>query len=187
MQLSLCPPPPPPPPATYPTWFLGFQYPFVDHQGPFWSSKDQDVCCCSSRHLTLKLSTSTCIKEMWRVVADLEDRGTDLCHSSMHKFVGPYPQPEKGPECITIVCTRNPNPNSIGNYRKGCTTTQTNALEMRAKDASNSYKCITRLIVTGIRQYYAALVWSCTNFVHSARTAHPRRARRPLECIHGRQ
>ena len=38
--------------------------------------------------VVLKMSTSTCIKEMWRVVEDLEDRRTDLRHSSMHKFVG---------------------------------------------------------------------------------------------------
>ena len=37
---------------------------------------------------SLKLSTSTCIKEMWRVVADLQDRHTDLCRLGMHKFVG---------------------------------------------------------------------------------------------------
>ena len=42
---------------------------------------------------------------------------------------------------------------------------------MRAKHACNSYKCITRLIVTGTRHYYAGWAWSCTNFVHSARTA----------------
>ena len=56
-------------------------------------------------------------------------------------------------------------------YRKGCTTTHTNALEMRVKHACNSYKCITRLIVTGTRHHYAGWAWSCTNFVHSAGTA----------------
>ena len=46
---------------------------------------------------SLKLSTSTCTKEMWRVVLDLEDRCTDLSHSSMHKFVGrPISQTGKG-------------------------------------------------------------------------------------------
>ena len=122
--------------------------------------------------LVLEIVNITCIKEMWRFVADLEDRCTDLRHSSMHTFVGRSISPtEKGPECITIVRTRNPNLNPIGNYRKGCTATHTNALEMRAKHASNSYKCITRLIVTGTRQYCAALVWSCTIFAHSACTA----------------
>ena len=61
-------------------------------------------------------------------------------------------------------------------YRKGCTTTHTNALEMRAKHACNSYKCITRLIVTGTRHYYAGWACSCTNFVHNvgmARKTHP--------------
>ena len=48
----------------------------------------------------------------------------------------------------------------------------TNTLEMSAKHATNPYRCITRLIVTGTRHYYAAWVGSCTNFVHSARTAH---------------
>ena len=62
-------------------------------------------------------------------------------------------------------------------YRKGCTTTHTNALEMGAKHACNSYKCITTLIVTGTRHYYAGWAWSCTNFVHGART---QRAKRPL-------
>ena len=47
----------------------------------------------------------------------------------------------------------------------------TNALEMRAKHACNSYKCITRLIVTGTRHHYAGWAWSCTNFVHSAQNA----------------
>ena len=42
---------------------------------------------------------------------------------------------------------------------------------MRAKHASSSYKCITTLIVTGTRHHYAAWVWSCTNFVHSAQYA----------------
>ena len=42
---------------------------------------------------------------------------------------------------------------------------------MRAKHACNSYKCITRLIVTGTRHYYAGWAWSYTNVVHSARTA----------------
>ena len=37
---------------------------------------------------------------------------TDLYHSSMQKFVGRFISPEKGPECITIVRTQNPNPNS---------------------------------------------------------------------------
>ena len=44
-------------------------------------------------------------------------------------------------------------------------------LETRARHASNSYKCITRLIVTGTGHYYAAWVWSCTNFVHIAQDA----------------
>ena len=56
-------------------------------------------------------------------------------------------------------------------YRKGCTTTHTNALEMRAKHACNSYKCITRLIVTCTRHHYAGWAWSCTYFVHGAGTA----------------
>ena len=42
---------------------------------------------------------------------------------------------------------------------------------MRAKHACNSYKCITRLIVTGTRHHYAAWVWSCTNFVHGVQYA----------------
>ena len=58
-------------------------------------------------------------------------------------------------------------------YRKGCTTTHTNALEMRAKHACNSYKCITRLIVTGTRHYYVSWAWPCTNFVHSAPQSAP--------------
>ena len=68
-------------------------------------------------------------------------------------------------------------------YRKGCTTTHTNALEMRAKHACNSYKCITRLIVTGTRHYYAGWAWSCTNFVHSAGTARAQRAKCPLSLL----
>ena len=31
-------------------------------------------------------------------------------------------------------------------------------------------KCITRLIVTGTRHYYAGWAWYCTNFVHSTGT-----------------
>ena len=54
---------------------------------------------------------------------------------------------------------------------QGCTTTHTNALQMRAKHACNSCKCITRLIVTGTRHYYVGWAWSCTNFVHSAQNA----------------
>ena len=41
---------------------------------------------------------------------------------------------------------------------------------MRAKHANNSYKCITRLIVTGTRHCHVAWVWSCINVVHGART-----------------
>ena len=52
-------------------------------------------------------------------------------------------------------------------------------LEMRVKHASNSYRCITRLIVTGTRHHDAAWVRPCTNFVHSARTAHTQRVVRP--------
>ena len=44
---------------------------------------------------------------------------------------------------------------------------------MRAKHAYNSYKCITRLIVTGTRHYYAGWAWFCTNFVHGAQNAPP--------------
>ena len=50
---------------------------------------------------------------------------------------------------------------------------------MRAKHACNSYKCISRLIVSGTRHYYAGWAWSCTNFVHSAGTARAQRAKRP--------
>ena len=39
----------------------------------------------------------------------------------------------------------------------------------KAWKAGNSYKCTTRLIVTGTRHCYAAWVWSCTNLVRSAR------------------
>ena len=42
---------------------------------------------------------------------------------------------------------------------------------MRAKHASNSYKCITKLIVTRTKHHYVAWVWSYTTFVHNARTA----------------
>ena len=42
---------------------------------------------------------------------------------------------------------------------------------MRARHACNSYKCITRLIVTGTGHCYAGWAWSFTNFVHSVGTA----------------
>ena len=54
-------------------------------------------------------------------------------------------------------------------YRANGHRVHTKALEMRARHASNSYKCITRLIVTRTRHYYAAWVWSCTTFMHSVR------------------
>ena len=45
----------------------------------------------------------------------------------------------------------------------------TNGLGMRTRHASNSYRCITRLVVTGNRHYYAM---SYTNFVQSVRIVH---------------
>ena len=60
-------------------------------------------------------------------------------------------------------------------YKKGCRTTHTNTLEMRAKHARNSYKCITRLIVTGARQVgHGPVETLCT-----ARTVRAQRAKRP--------
>ena len=47
--------------------------------------------------LSLKLSTSTCIKEMRRVVVDLEDRRTYLRHLSVHRFVGHIPNQSRDP------------------------------------------------------------------------------------------
>ena len=130
----------------------------------------------------------------------------DMHHSTWHPHPQPpfgYAQPHGNTSCFVmgLLCCqlmRRTNQNylhlqkshwiCIGQisktipptYRKGCTTTHTNALEMRAKHACNSYKCITRLIVTGTRHHYAGRTWSCTNFVHSVHTARAQRAKRPL-------
>ena len=59
---------------------------------------------------------------------------------------------------------------------------------MRARHASKSYKCTTRLIIIDTRHYYAVCIWSCTSFVHSAqyaplRTApHPHHTLLPSSC-----
>ena len=104
---------------------------------------------------SLKLSTSTCmkdIKDMWRAVADLEDRRTDLCHSSMHKLIG------------RSIC---PTGKRNRTYHHSVYSESKSKLYRKV---SKSYKCIRTLIVTDTRHYYAALVWSCTNFVHSMHT-----------------
>ena len=46
-----------------------------------------------------------------------------------------------------------------------------NALEIKAMHARNSYKCITRLIVTSTRHDFAAWVQSYTKFMHNMQDA----------------
>ena len=55
------------------------------------------TACMAFPSSSLNLLTSTCIKEMWRVVADLENGHTKLHHSSMHKFVPPPPLAQARP------------------------------------------------------------------------------------------
>ena len=128
--------------------------------------------------LSLTLSTSTCIQEMWRVVADLKDRHTNLRHLSMHKSVGRSISRTGNGTQMYHHSSYSESKFCRKLYKNGYTT-HTNALEMRAKHASNSNKCTARLIATGTRHNYAALAWSCTKFVHTVRTTHARHAQRP--------